>query len=70
MVLRARVVRLKGRNRQFIGMNAASLPQPTRLEIHDEDDGVFLFRFNDAGEFGGDTWHETIESVKRQADEE
>ena len=37
------------------------------LLIADDDPGAMLFRYTTAGEFGGDTWHPTIEEARAQA---
>jgi hypothetical protein len=44
------------------------LPHPDVLVIEAEPEGVFLFRYTAAGEFGGDTWHESIADAKAQAE--
>lgn len=37
------------------------------LLIEARADGVFLERFSVDADFGGDTWHETVEDAKHQA---
>lgn len=44
-----------------------TLPSPDVLVIEETSDGVFLYRYDREGEFGGDTWHESIEEAKEQA---
>jgi len=54
-----------------LGMNGPKtiedFPVAVRLEISVSKDGVFLFRFDQNGDFCGDTWHQTIEKAKDQA---
>ena len=40
------------------------------LLIVDDDPGAMLFRYTTAGEFGGDTWHPTVEAARAQAEYE
>jgi hypothetical protein len=40
------------------------------LLIADDDPGAMLFRYTTAGEFGGDTWHPTLEEARAQAEYE
>jgi hypothetical protein len=40
------------------------------LLIVDDDPGAMLFRYTTAGEFGGDTWHPTVEAARTQAEYE
>lgn len=42
-------------------------PVAVRLEISVSEDGVFLLRFDQNGDFCGDTWHQTIKDAKDQA---
>jgi hypothetical protein len=44
------------------------LPGATLLVILEKGSGVFLVRFTSDGEFAGDTWHETIDDAKHQAE--
>lgn len=44
-----------------------ALPSPDVLVIEENPDGVFLFRYDREGEFGGDTWHQSVEDAKEQA---
>jgi hypothetical protein len=48
----------------------ATMPSPSQVEIDLEgtpDQPCFLIRFNDAGDFAGDTWHENLEGAFAQA---
>ena len=47
------------------------LPSPDVLVITQESEGsVFLYRLTRAGESGGDTWHQSIDDAKHQAEYE
>ena len=37
------------------------------LLVVDEDPGAMLFRYTTAGEFGGDTWHQSVDEARAQA---
>jgi hypothetical protein len=43
-------------------------PQLAVIEVQGED--VYLLRYTADGEFGGDTWHESIVDAKEQAEHE
>jgi hypothetical protein len=48
----------------------ADLPLPDRIEIAldgEPDDACMMYRYTDAGEFCGDTWHESLASAIAQA---
>jgi hypothetical protein len=48
----------------------AAMASPTRLEIELEGtaaDPCMMFRWNDAGDFCGDTWHEDLQHAFAQA---
>jgi len=47
--------------------NPAGFPQPEVLFIDDSKSGWFLFRYTHAGQFAGDTWHQSLEQAKDQA---
>lgn len=46
----------------------SEMPIAEALLIEIEPDGVFLFRLSANGEFAGDTWHQSIEEAKTQAE--
>jgi hypothetical protein len=50
-------------------LSAEDLPRPGRVEIRPEgpDGPFFLVRYTAAGEFCGDTWHETWDEALGQA---
>jgi hypothetical protein len=37
------------------------------LVVSDDDGGAMLFRYTAHGEFGGDTWHTTVDEAREQA---
>ena len=37
------------------------------LLVADEEAGAMLFRYTAHGDFGGDTWHATVEEAREQA---
>ena len=51
--------------------NESLMPLPDVLLLEATDDaGVMLFRWTSSGDFGGDTWHESLEDAKHQAEYE
>jgi hypothetical protein len=64
------------RVRHYVGLPAAiaagspqrDLPAARVLIIRELDRQIFLYRYDEAGAFGGDTWHQTVEDAKHQAD--
>jgi hypothetical protein len=44
-----------------------ALPLPDVVVIETREDGVFLDRLTESGEFGGDSWHQSVAEAKRQA---
>jgi hypothetical protein len=44
------------------------MPEAAWVMIEETSSGFYLFRYSATGEFGGDTWHETLEEAKRQAE--
>lgn len=74
MKLGARVLEITGLTRHRVGTapgtpEAASrdLPPAVRVELIQEGDHVFLYRYTATGESAGDTWHETLKEGKAQA---
>jgi hypothetical protein len=45
-------------------------PRPEVVFIDDSESGWFLFQYTLAGQFGGDSWHESLEQAKAQANYE
>lgn len=43
------------------------LPWPRVLVLEEDTEGYSLYRYTESGEFGGDTWHMTLEDAKHQA---
>ena len=65
--------------RHYLGMppldrgaddNRTQMPPARFLLIEQNTDGTFLIRHSQTGEFCGDTWHESIEDAKNQAEYE
>ena len=46
---------------------SSKLPVAARVEIVNDGEGFFLIRFDAAGQFGGDTWHSSLQDAKEQA---
>ena len=49
------------------GETSETMPWPRVLAIVEREDGVFLDRYGEGGEIGGDTWHQSIDDAKDQA---
>lgn len=47
---------------------AKSLPIASWLEIVDEQEGVYLFHYDSDGVCVADTWHQSVEEAKQQAE--
>jgi hypothetical protein len=43
------------------------MPHPDVVLLEGHADGPMLYRYTAHGDFGGDTWHETLDDAKRQA---
>ena len=43
------------------------LTDNTLLEIKEQADGIFLYHIFSNGRVNGDTWHQTLEDAKHQA---
>jgi hypothetical protein len=74
MRLRATVRTVSGRTTHLRGLHTpggieiARLPDPIAVEVVEEQDGAFfLLRLDRAGHCIADTWHETLETAKTQA---
>ena len=53
------------------GSEVQHLPSPDVLVIEQESEGsVFLYRMTRTGAASGDTWHQSIEDAKHQAEHE
>ena len=53
------------------GSKAEPLPSPNVLVIEQESEGsIFLYRMTRTGEPSGDTWHQSIDDAKHQAEYE
>jgi hypothetical protein len=51
-------------------LNGDPLPHPDVVVVETNADGTFMFRYTRDGQFGGDTWHETIAGAMSQAKQE
>jgi hypothetical protein len=74
----AKVRRVTGRGEDWLArmeedgavVRQCRLPPAERVEIAEQEDGVFLFRYDTRGEWCGESWHLTVEEAKRQAEAE
>jgi hypothetical protein len=75
MKLYAKVKKVTGGTKHYIGTIINDQPVPvedmpiaTWVVIKDDDEsgGFFLFRYDKDGNFGGDTWHLTLDEAKGQ----
>ena len=75
MKLKADVVRVTGKTIHSIGevvngevVPKHQMPDAAWVEIEVMDDGsCYLYRYDRTGDVVGDTWHETLEEAKGQA---
>ena len=73
MRLRATVRTVTGRTRHLLGWAAPNgigttqLPDPIAVEIVEQDGAFFLFRLGPNGHCIADTWHQTLDEAKQQA---
>lgn len=67
--LTGKVMHLQG-PRTAGGLEVDTLPEPSTVEIAEQDGAVFLLRLDDAGECIADTWHESVDAAKEQANYE
>jgi hypothetical protein len=75
MKLRADVVRRAGKTKHSVGFIEDGEPVPSTLmplahcvEIVEDEDGIYLYRYDMNGECVGDTWHMTLDEAKEQAE--
>jgi hypothetical protein len=75
LILKARVQTVTGKTRHAIGkvvegvpLAVSPLPAPDWVGIATTNEGFFLLHFNSAGGCFNDTWHESIEKTKGQAE--
>jgi len=74
MKLRARVRHPTGRTTHSIGtivngevVPVENMPAASWVELVQEGESCYLYRFTDSGDFAGDTWHQTLKEAKSQA---
>lgn len=73
--LEADVQAITGKTKSYIGtINHEGILLPiqefaltTRVEIVEEGNGYFLFRYSADGEYAGDSWFSSIDDAKKQA---
>ncbi len=51
----------------LMGSAHRHLPAPTSVEVVEQDGAFYLLRLDDDGKCIADTWHETVEAAKAQA---
>jgi hypothetical protein len=44
------------------------LPDPVSVEVVEHEGAIYLLRFDSNGECIADTWHDTVDAAKAQAD--
>jgi hypothetical protein len=49
------------------GLKVIAVPDPKTVEIVEQDGAIYLLRFDDSNECTADTWHETVNAAKAQA---
>lgn len=63
-------------SRHYVGMppmdpgdpdTREQMPVPRVLVLETRPDGIFLDRYDESGEEAGDTWHQSIDDAKEQA---
>ena len=73
MRLRAPIRSVSGRTTHLLGLPApagieiAPLPDPIVVEVVEQDGACLLLRLDRAGRCIADTWHDTLEAAKTQA---
>jgi hypothetical protein len=48
-------------------LEVTEVADPKTVEVVEQDGAVYLLRFDQKGECIADTWHETVEAAKAQA---
>lgn len=51
-----------------VAVEDAKIADPVAVEIVEEEGAFYLLRLNEAGDCIADTWHESLESAKAQAE--
>ena len=49
------------------GLEVTPAGDPTTVEVVEQEGAIYLLRLDDRGECVADTWHETVEAAKAQA---
>jgi hypothetical protein len=75
--IRANVTEATGNTKHYLGtivegmpVPTTELPVPTWVEISEEDNAFYLLHFNAEGVCFADTWHQTLDEAKHQAEYE
>jgi hypothetical protein len=73
MRLRATVRSVTGKTVHLQGVRPAGdlevtpVPDPTIVEVVEQEGAIYLLRLDSRGECVADTWHESVEAAKAQA---
>lgn len=71
--LRATVRSVTGKTTHLLGAPVAdrieikTVANPSVVEVVEQDGAIYLLRLDEEGECIADTWHETVEAAKAQA---
>ena len=75
LILKAKVLKVTGKTKHAIGnvvdgapIATSSLTPPAWIGIARQGDGFFLMHLNAGGACFADTWHESLERAKAQAE--
>lgn len=49
------------------GAEVERIPDPKMVELVEQDGAIYLLRLDDKGQCIADTWHQTVEEAKEQA---
>ena len=60
----------KIQNAEVVAREALPLPDRVEIEALSDDSECMMYRYTRSGEFGGDTWHENLDSAFHQAEHE
>ena len=56
------------RDGEVVAGDPLPLPDRVEIEVSPDSDTCMMYRYTRSGEFGGDTWHEDLESAFDQAE--
>ena len=60
-------IHFRGVPEDMAGAGMEPMPHPDVVLLEGHPDGPMMYRYTAQGEFGGDTWHETLDDAKKQA---